>query len=253
MLKLEKAAKTRELNVILRDKPALMSRTFLVALSYALFCHLGAVLLFQVSPFKISYEASVISPVMVASDFFSDHQQVTVHYDEHGQVPDYLLAPRAKPSQLPAFDQKTDPIAMDIVKPLSLSKSEFRTLEDRIEVQPMINIFPAATKKSPFAVHASGVIADKEIVINNQLSLEKIEKFAAMNPSMKLNSPYYLSFSVMVEQNKGEIIWWEAHNENIDPKVYWLMISLLEDLRFEKDSQKIIENGTIELTINYQP
>ncbi len=252
MLKLEKVAKTRELSVILRDKPALMSRSFLVALCYALFCHLFALLLFQISPFKISYEASIISPVLVASEFFSDpHQQISVHYDENSIVPDYLIVPRMMPSKLPAVLRQSDLVSKDIIKPEIASKSAFVALEDRIEIQPMINILSPKTKNSPFHAKASGIIAERDVIINQEQSRGKIERFALLNPSTKLNSSYNLTFSVMVEQSQGEIIWWEAQNENNDPKIYWLMISLLENLGFEKGSHQTIEKGKIELTINF--
>lgn len=254
MLKLEKVAKTLELNVILRNKPALLTRTFLIALGYAVGCHCFALLLFHISPFKISYQASLIPPVYVASDFFPSDplQHISVHFDEESYVPDFLIAPRTMPATLPAMRHQAEPAAKIVLKPVKAMEHSF-ALENQIDVQPLTNLFRQKKTQEPLSVVASGGLAERKLVVESAKTKAKdlIHQFALRYPSLTSAGPCKVVFSVMVEQDKGEIFWWEPRNENLDSSIVWLAISLLQNLRFEKGVARSIESGDIEMTLAF--
>lgn len=252
MLKLEKVAKTRELNVILRDKPSLLNQTFLLALGYALLCHIFAVVIFQISPFKIGYEASIIAPVHVASDFLSDpNQKVSIQYDELSLVPDYLPVPKLKPPKLPAMTYKNEILTKITIKHTEPSKNAFLALEDKLEMQPLVNLFQENTiNADPISLSLSGSIANQHLSNDIDILYSKIKRFGTENYSLKSKTPYHFDFAVMIDQSQGEIFWWESRHEITNPKLRWLIESLLKDLRFEKAPFYNVEKGNIEITIH---
>lgn len=251
MLKLEKVAKSRELNVILRDKPTLFTRSFLMAFGYALFCHFFALFIFQISPFKISYQPSLIPPVLVASDFnpSDPNHYVTAFFDQENHIPEYLIPPQFKTNRLPDIAKKI--IYVENAKIIHYRSFEQPfSLENNIEIQPLVNHFTTVKKTAPFSVSASGGISDSALIVDKENIDAVLKRFATYNPSLHSNIPYHVVFSVMVNQENGEIFWWKTISGKTDGSILWLAISLLQNLSFERGLSHSFANGNIELTIN---
>lgn len=254
MLKLERIARSQELNVSLRDKPSFLSHSFLLALSYALFSHLLALLLFQISPFKISYEASIIPPVLVASDFMSgDYMQgVTAHYYDQSIVPDYLILPSRPVVQLPLAVRESSPLKKDSTMYHDLTRNPFLRLEDEIALGRVSDLFGDSVDPSPLVVRSSGDIAERKMWRKKD-DQSAIEAFALRQPELRSRIPYYFFFAVEVDQRTGEIFWWERQSEAGVPKLDALAIEVLKNLRFETYEDHLIESGHIEIVIALLP
>src|SRR5262245_51257714 len=105
MLKLERIAKTDEINVLIRSKPSLLNRPFLYALTYAILFHLSALLIFQIAPFKLGYQQSLFPPVRVASEVPSSIGiYATNAMQDDDMIPSYLIAPLPPIPELPSFE-----------------------------------------------------------------------------------------------------------------------------------------------------
>ncbi len=251
MLKLEKVAKTRELNAILREKPTLFSYSFMVALSYALFCHLVALCLFQISPFKISYEASILAPVQVASDFlFPDAmQQISLQYEDQDPIPDHLLAPMYIPEQLPAlatisFEEKPKMLILPMTH-----DNPFLAMENEASIWQGFHFLPEDSKHEPLLVQTSGEIADMEVAVKTETFVEILKQLSLKNPSLRRMEPYSFQFAVQIDQKRGEVFWWESQHDEVHAELNRLAIQILESLSFKMESSRFLDRGFIEITI----
>jgi hypothetical protein len=251
MLKLEKVAKSRDFNVILRHKPSLLSYYFLLALSYALFCHLIALILFDVGAFKVSYNATILPPITVASDkvFIG----VTSDWGSQKPLPSYLIPPSSPLPQLPV-------IAMEIPRPQEISKQDdssenlFLALEDKIEVDPLTNLLSEKKGRRNFLIRCCGGLNESNIIINEELIAKDIPNFLKANPSLHSSDPYQFYFSVAIEEQSGQIFWWDCHQASTENKeLRSLAIHVLKQLRFDQQSLHAVNSGNIEISILLNP
>lgn len=237
MLKLEKISKTRDLNVLLRAKPTLLTARFLIALAYALFIHLTAFVLFKVAPLKIDFQFSLFPPVSVAVEL-PVHSGVYVALQDEEPIPEYLIAPLSTLPKLPMALESPLVRNSEYIKLQSPLDNAFLALEDNVELEAGIERYPL------LSIYLSGAIAD--------LSLEPVrlnENAFADASAAALNQPERYIFRVLADQNRGEIFWWELIESDSSRARHAEALSILKSLQFVPEKEIGIVSGEIEIVI----
>lgn len=243
MLKLEKIAKTRELNVLLRTKPTVFSATFLYALGYALLIHFGALFIFKISPFKVNYQQSVFPPVRVATELPIQNGVYTtnLHSEEFDSIPSYLLAPLPIAPDFPEVSQilptiegeSTNLIASSFENSLFLLDELFNDAVDESHSSKM-----ESESFKPLTCHLSGSIAELPIFSNG----------LSAGLSHKGHGAIRAIIAVQVNQSDGQIFWWQI-KEGLNQEQQNVAIEVLKNLQFVPQTTPDIISGEIEIVI----
>jgi hypothetical protein len=246
MLKLKKSAKSRELSIILRDKPSLLTKTFFFALGYALFIHFSAFFLFHISPFKIGYEESIFPPVIVATDFpfLGTFDNVSIHLADEEAIPSYIIAPEPSlPEPFALIDHASSTQGGTLFDP-------FFSIEDNVGIQHSDTLFTSPTPKKAVAIALSGGLAER-ILLDQKNIDEDLKTIAADQQRSML--PQRFDFSVQLERSTGKIFWWEeiGIDHSSDRRLYLLAVELLKSLQFNVDPRDFVDLGDVE--INFFP
>ncbi len=241
MLKLEKIAKTRELNILLRTRQTFLSVTFLCALGYALLIHFGALFIFKIAPFQVNYQQSLFPPVRVATELpiqrgvYSSNQ----HFEEQEPIPAYLVAPLPTGPTIPMArmipvlnkESITQKIAFNtpFFPQEEISEKEILASKTNAKIYELIDF------------HISGAL------------VELLELSPLTNISQEIKSDakdtYRIYFKVQVDQTNGEIFWWEIKEDPEDKKLQNYAIEALKSLKFAPQKAPDIVSGEIEIVM----
>lgn len=228
MLKLEKRSRGAPLAVVLREDEPFLSRIMIFALSFALFLHGGAFLLFKVIPFHVS-SSFLFAPISVQSDLLSVPvtAQVTT---EKGGGDEFLTPPFP-------FQAATDwlPIASHSSLYPSLSLDN-QAIERVLEVtRPAFHpSLPMVLKGRWIEFSISGDLAEIQVVSASPL-LEETKTFLVQE------EPLYATFGVKLDGSTGEIFWIDRSEMSGNPAVDRLMEQVALQMRFEACSGGIID------------
>lgn len=236
MLKLEKISKTRELSVLLRAKPTLLTAPFLMALGYALFVHLAAFFLFKIAPLNIGFQYRSFPPVNVGVDL-PVHSGVYVALQDQEPVPEHLIVPEhriPKSSNAQGFSLAK---SLEYIKLQSPLHNVFVELEDSSAFETKAG-FPA-----PLSVHLSGSIAEMSLLpINEAAIIAKSEKGTTKEPNRYL-------FRVLADQSRGEIFWWEIIDSESSKTHHAEAMEILKSLQFAPGLEFGILSGEVEIAV----
>ncbi|MBA3237533.1 MAG: hypothetical protein H0T62_04185 [Parachlamydiaceae bacterium] len=227
MLKLEKIAKTRELSVLLRAKPTLLTSPFLFALSYAVFIHLAAIFIFQISPFKIGYQQSLFPPVSVATEI-PVHEGVYAsnnHFEEEEPIAAYLIAP--SPLKPPLPSAQAIPIVRNIeyIKQKSPLSNPFLSHENILDDDVETFALASSSVYAPLTVQLSGAFADIPLEFG---AMDQIHKAAHEH----LYRTYRFVYSAHLDQERGEFFCWDLKDGDKDTKAENYALDILKGLHF---------------------
>jgi hypothetical protein len=253
MLKLERIAKTRELSILVRAKTTLFTKTFLFALAYAIFIHVLGLFIFQIAPFKINYQQSTFPPVSVATEIPIHQGVYTTNelLEKENPIAAYLLAPVPERPTLPIASQALPQRNMEYIKQSSPLNNPFLALENQLEPEHVGKI-----KAPPVSVILSGAIAELEF----KLDEKNVKKAYENEDKMKLtglstSSIFRFHFNVQVEQDHGQIFWWEmtkgeggnAVGGTGNTSMQEQAIKILMGLQFTPKPEQVILPGEVEI------
>lgn len=231
MLKLERINKADELLVSIRKQPIFFNGLFLQALGYALLFHLLALILFQIAPFKVIYQESLLPPVTVLTEIPKEMIYVDSLYDGEGSVPPYLIAPKRNPQPEMNQNEKIVMVGEPHFQKVD-ARRHFLALEHSYELD---RLFDPIEVKEPelFSIHFSGAIAELPHDQN------KIVPFPRSVQQIRLN--------VQVNVRSGEIFWWKILEGKSSPEQDLYISELMKELKFTPQSQFDILSGEIEI------
>lgn len=250
MLKLEKIAKTRDLNIILRDQPTFFSKTFLLALAYALLLHLAALLLFHIPSFVIP-DANLISPPVYVMSELPDNlmiKDLSLSLSAP-EIPAYLIAPQPQmPALLPAAWQ---PAAINVSGmrqgAYEVHDNPYLAIENELLVPLSEELLAGPAAQSPLSIYVSGPLAAS--VWHSSISFEAALHTLSKHPSLQNGTPYRFIYDVLVDRSKGTIFWWEVHHADNNKILQELAVTILQQMEFEGDQTQFVASGRIEIVI----
>jgi hypothetical protein len=239
MLKLEKRSREGLINVIIRDKESLLTKPFLQALAIAVCIHLALILLFHVTPFKITSDtvlpptaaqAANISTESVLAELGSTLQNI------HGLPPIPLSQPELM--QHPTFLAVRPIVYMETHHQ---NEKSFTQIEQQI-YQPEFIPTVYHAPQNPFQIAISGNLGEHELLAMETFSF----------PLLKTGSKRVM-YSVLVEGKTGKVFWFEPLQQALDPSIDNLAEKILRQMRFAADPKEIAISGRIEMQFNEVP
>lgn len=248
MLKLEKIARTREINVSLRDKEGFFNRTLLFALACALVIHGGALLLFHIAPFKIGYDESIFPPVVVATEFPDPANKVTAHLDEDEPIPPYVVAPLPKQTWPPQMPTHALARQMEYIQQQSVLTNPFLPLENDTRIDDHSIHFSGPRDHAPIKIYVSGSLGDLTLV-NQDTYEEELTELTSQSQKVKSAVPRRYIYTVQVEHDSGEVFWYELKHSEEDGELKKLAVDILKSLRFAPVRSLFVSSGEVEIVI----
>lgn len=238
MLKLEKISKTRELNVLLRARPTLLTAPFLMALAYALFVHLAAFFLFKIAPLNLGFQYALFSPVNVAVEL-PVHNGVYVALQDQEPVPEYLIAPEPKIPELPNADE------LPLVKNSEYIKLQSPLSHLFMEFENSVSLETKTVPPEPVTVHLSGSIAEMSLL---PIRIDA-SALAARIKTVSMDEPFRALFRVLVDQSRGEIFWWELIESDPSQAYHAEALDIFKNLKFSPVEELGILSGKVEIVM----
>lgn len=240
MLKLERTSREGLINVTVRDKEFLFTQSFAFAFAIALAIHLGLMILFHVTPFKIGINETVLLPTNVEADPSFNESVVA----------------EVKPtietiSGLP-FPPPSHPVVLQHPSFLNFHSIDYYTIEssthlvfDQIEKEvyrPLFNPL-AGAQKQPLEILISGHLAQQEL-LSTGMNHKEIPPLPVLERDKRR-----LIFSVMVEGRTGRIFWIEQKQQTNNSLIDRFAKAILYDMRFAINPELVL-SGEIELHFN---
>lgn len=246
MLKLEKASRDRQFNVIMRDKEGFFSRSLITAFIFAASFHLIFVLVFNITPFKLQLSQVIFPPIQVetgAKDIVVITQEEKKPFLTSGLPTPPVSQPTLEVQ--PAF---STPQPLEYFKENHTQNNPFQRIENEIYV-PVYSPNKKMPSQNPIQVVVSGLIATKELLNNGvRETPPTLPKQAKKNPDLRT------IFSVLVENKTGKVFWFEPLHQTQIPQLDLYAEKMLKDIQFtpETDAEKTtyITSGEIEIHFN---
>lgn len=249
MLKLEKIARTRDINVCLRDKPVFLNKTFFVALGYALGFHLSALLLIQISAFKVGYQESIFLPAFVATDFKDAIDIRGLQIDSEDQIPFFFLPPAAALPDMMPFRETSICFQERHQQKLLRREHALLSVENHMEMHFEDSFFADPPPIAPVVIAISGMLADN-FLLHKEEHEEELAQLVLQKKIHDLSVPQRFLFHVQVEDLEGEVFWWELVESSGEELCYEYAVAILKSLRFQLPSQSFAQKGDIEISFN---
>lgn len=242
MLRLEKTAKTGEINVRLRKRDRFFSSAFCLAFGVALFLHLLAILLFQIHPFIV--ESQWLFPsIKVNSELEIQHLDseafVLAEMEENKLLTPTFNPPAGSMPELPKIPEvylthQLEPIPEKRLPPQKIFSAETNTL-------PVVHFSPKFSFSfDSFAISAYGRLGEKAIV-----SQAKPEQITLQLFTLQKMRARYL---VRVEEKTGTIFWAERLESTKMPDLDRQAERIINTLCFQQDHTHLETLGEVEIT-----
>lgn len=248
MLKLEKIARTRDINVCIRHKPSFFSRNFFVALGCATAVHLSGIFLFHISPFKLNYKESLFLPTFVATDLMPEEMLDTcsLTLESQEKVPWYMLPPETALPNMQALVDHHLPAPAGLWKEYVNTALVFEAMSKEIKLQAL-PAFADPLPESSVSIHISGPLAASLLV---QRHINEDQLIALIGSVKDLTLARRFMFKVQVDAHTGEIFWWDLAKKVGESDFQDYAIAILDSLRFQLPTQTFIQQGEIEIAFN---
>jgi len=237
MLRLEKAKKSGEVNIRLRNRERFLNPVFCTAFGIALFMHLFAVAIFHIQPF-LPESLWVFPSVRVQSE-----PMISISLDNGMVFADVeqnkILTPSFQPPPPSKFEMPPIP---------EMSSERYLGLLDEIKTPPEPSFFPELIHLSPqfsfhcnsFKIGVSGRLAEKELIQQPQP-----DKMSLKSPCLEKYSAHY---AVKVDESTGKIFWMKKVESTKRPELDQKAEAILASLAFKPDPKQYETGGEVEIT-----
>lgn len=249
MLTLEKKKRSGEVYITLKAKQGFFSLAFQKALLWALGFHFAAVLLFHITPFRLT-SGRILPPAFVESDSAENEGGILTNLESEWSSRRYLLTPKLSSPEIPqilkpAFLEWSD---------LNHEKTENTVAFLALEKTSRENeLFGVIDKKEPLAetsrvlVNLNGSLANRKVVWAD---------VARSHLESCVRTFCRYTYHIQVDDRSGQIFWYEPVNskpkrsyrdENIDEKIG--VEDFLKHLEFEKKPHGFVTSGDLEIVV----
>lgn len=240
MLKLEKTLR-REIAISLRQQERVFNQTFLIALGIAIVLHLLPFLLFHIKPFKISNHGTISLPTHVESDLNTAHpfdfdSWVFSQIETKRKFSD-LFAPQISFPELPKM-------SVDLKE--KIDKNQLFTDIEITHLDQLLLPITFLTTRDSIQIYISGPLAEKKAL---EIPYKQLKDLGFETKETCCNS-YRVIYDVRVQDESGEIIWFETKERIAEKKYQELADKILEEIRFSPKKNCCITSGQVEIVLS---
>ena len=239
MLKLERTSNPSGLILRLREKETFWEPRLVKALLFALVLHLGILLLFHVSPFKLA-STFTFPPIQVQSEQSLQGISALVSsepYDQEEELPPPPFYFRPPPLDWISFSTKPSITSSALLNPDAL-----RHIEER--VWPILHEPLSLPLEEPLIRLAiSGDLAERPLIDTDPLLSE-------MKLISSLTSSYvHVAYEVQMDERTGRLFWYERTQSSGDSAIDRLTEKILLNIRFDPSGPREFITGTLHFII----
>lgn len=235
MLKLEKTSDLSGLAICIRERERFFEPRLLKALAIAFFLHIGALILFQVTPFYFSSKF-VFPPIQVQFD--PPVQGISALASSYTEE-ELLLPPPL--SFIPTLDWISFSQESTLIPSLNFDLHALQSLEER--VQPKWHEPISLKLEEPrIQLDISGDLAEIPLIASDPLLNQ-------MQPRSLQGSPTYVAYHVQLDEKTGEIFWYERFQSSKEAAINHLTEKILLNLRFASPTSKEPVKGSLHFVV----
>lgn len=225
MLKLQKKGK-QEIQVFLRKRESLWSRSFICALSIALGLHIFAILIFQIHAY-FNPNDSILPPIIVQADIGNFlTEEIIASLEEQEIQYSFLIPAEASLPQFPSLSTSQSESPLEYLKEESLLHNSFTSIEEDWQY-----LFDSPNQRTPhIKINISGDLAETTLIEDG------IKNIKWNGKSQRV------VYAVQVEGKTGRIFW-QMEKEG----THNLAEQILSEIRFSQNNDSFVQTGQIEI------
>lgn len=237
MLRLEKTSHTSHIVIRMRERERFFEPPLLKALAIALILHIGALILFHVTPFSFT-TAFTFPPVHVQFDSLVKEKGVSTFISP--RIEEEEIAPPPI-SLIPLLDWISFSQESILAPSITFDPQDLKSLEERVwpkwEEPLSLNL-----EEPRIQLTISGDLAELPLIASDPLLNQ-------MQPISSHNSPVYVTYQVQLDEKTGELFWYERVVSSKEPAVDQLTEKILLNLRFAPPQHQEIVTGTVNFVV----
>jgi hypothetical protein len=249
MLKIEKKARTREIQISLRDREKLFNPNFRNAFLIALALHLFGIVFFNIVPLKIA-EGKILPPSAVEAELASTESPeslILAQIEGEKRDPRYQLAPKGSSPELPALAKFSFLHKMEYMKQNSLEHNPFAQIEKELQESYFTTqVLPA--DYTPVEIFFSGTEGNR---VTFSLPAEFASFFSKRDNSRQALTRHRALYEIRIQNTSGEVFWIEKREETPIAALNQLSEKILHALKFANLSQALITKGLVEIIFTF--
>lgn len=247
MLKLEKKSRDREIHIHMRAKQGFWNPTFRTALCIAVGLHLFAVILFHVSPFKLTNER-ILPPTAVEADIADQaeesEQMIVTQLDQDETKSTFTLNPRSTAPEVPKLPKSTflrEAVSFHEKNHDKIANS-FESIENGFKEHYFIGRNSGKGNVTlPVQLNVSGQLAEKA---------EPEWSYSTL-PRIPSSEPQRVVYGVQLDNKTGKIFYFIPKELSKNPHTQLIAESILRELTFSSDApDEFVTSGEIEIVFN---
>lgn len=244
MLRLERTAHHRQINIIVYDKEHFLNVSLLIAFAVATAIHLALFLVFQITPLTPRMNEQIYPPMIVDADpILISGAAVLATPNFMSSFKDNL--PPSHPLK-PIFPRTPVFVSIrhsDSIKQNNTAINPFLHLEKDVYEVPLFAL-KREIDKSGMAIIISGPLSTHQL-IKNGLSTVPI---TFQNDHSRQQRIVY---SVVLDPPSGKIVWYSLKESSHSGLLDKLAEKILLDMQFARNNNAFIVNGEIELHFHH--
>lgn len=239
MLKLRKAARSRDVTVVVKDAEGALTRGLKVAFAIALTIHLVLFFTFHITKIHFNFSDVLLPPSTVTAEPSFPNAATIISTDVHILLDKRIPIP---PELLPPMGS-TNVFAQNN----TIALAEPEPIQEVLPVWPPL-LSTNLTAPPPIRVITSGNIHD---ILLADANIAKVPRPKLTQKSLDMESARVV-FDVAVDTRDGTIFWYEVQEKSSIPALDALAEELLHKMQFTTtdDSSTLLAKGTIEVHYN---
>lgn len=248
MLKLQRnSEQSKGITIRFRDDEPFVNRGFVRALFVALFLHLIGFSFISVDSMKIKplpHYPPALTEIDMGVSSHSKSAATSLHVDEQGLLPRYVLQPEASIPSIPEMPDIDMKFFMENIRSRFSLGDVFFQLE-KVPYVSYSGLLSFTEEKFFVKARVVGNLAHRVS------SAENLEGFAYDFEKGYFEGRHIVKVEVRVDDRKGEIFWaavrGSSHNEWIDQ----LALQAVSNVYFERTDASFVTEGEIEIIFNF--
>lgn len=233
MLKIERH---REISLHLFPSEKLLTRTFWIALGIAIGFHLLFFLCFKVKTLVFPDQGHALSPaqVQIEAPKLTESSKQTVALIEQEKSP-WRGIPEPK-SSIPSF-----PSTQSVSSPVSLELANASPLHPFSQIET----------KTPDLISSHQIHTSPQLYLSGELSLDDLidTGLKSLPSEPQRQETYVLRYSIKVDQQRGQIFWFEPLHNPYNPSIEKQAEKVLTQIKFKRKNTGFISSGEIEMVL----
>lgn len=248
MLRIDKKSKQHRPRLEVNTRKGRFNRSLQIAFGAALCLHGAALLIFQISPFKVRYSETIFPPIQVRVDNFPAIDSGALA-DQEKENPFRFPIPsplRAEP-KIMEFMSTCKRGSEDLPRMVKMNSAPREDLCYDYYLERVIPIEGPSKLEAPMIVQTSGGLAETPFTLEG-IDMEYLDSALGIGAEKEIKG---ISYRVKIDHRTGKVFWYSKISGEARKRVLQLCEKILASLRFEKNQPSIFSEGEIDIELMF--